>query len=277
MNAWHGISGTPIARANTFGLMGIINVTPDSFYQRCYSTQEATYRAGQLLAEGADVLDIGAESTRPGAPAITQAEECRRLLPCVARIRESYPEALISVDTRNSGAARLALQLGCAIINDVSACRHDPELLDVLAEYKPGYVLMHAQGEPETMQLAPVYKEVVSEIKYFFEASLKRLICAGLPENRIALDPGIGFGKTLTHNLEILAHVEEFLQFGRPLLLGVSMKGMFANLLGLEQYRRGEATAVTAALLFAKGVIWQRAHEIGRVRRALIMAQALKS
>lgn len=275
MMDWHDVFGQPIPAACSFGLMGIINVSPDSFHEHCGGAAEAASRAATLLAEGADIIDIGAESTRPGAKPVSPAEECARLLPALKKIRETCPDAPVSVDTRNARTARLALENGCAIINDVSACRHDPELLEILAQFRPGYVLMHAKGQPETMQNCPEYDDAVCELLAFFEYWLKRLTNAGLPENRIALDPGVGFGKKLEHNLAILAHIGEFLRFGRPLLVGVSMKSMFGELQG--SYDRGEATAVASALLFAKGVAWHRAHEIGRVRRALLLAQALQS
>lgn len=277
MNPWHAISGIPVPMSQSFGLMGIINLAPDSFFEHCDREEEAVEKAGVLLGCGADIIDLGAESTRPGAAPLEPVEEWGRLSPVLERIRQVCPDATLSVDTRNASTASLALQAGCAIINDVSACRHDPGLIDVLAQFKPGYVLMHARGEPQTMQIAPAYANVVAEIMAFFEHWLKRLTAAGLPENRIVLDPGIGFGKTLDHNLAILAHLEDFLGFGRPLLLGISMKGLFGKLLGLGPNERGEATAIASALLFAKGATWHRVHEVKRVRTALSLAQALKA
>lgn len=277
MTRWLAASGLEIARSHSFGLIGIVNVTPDSFYDHCDTLLQAVDLASRQLAEGADVIDLGAESTRPGAIPVAGQEECRRLLPALEQIRNLYPGAIISVDTRNAATASLALQSGCAIINDVSACQHDPCMIDVLVQFRPGYVLTHTKGKPETMQVAPFYRDVVAEVKAYFEYWLNHLVCAGLPEDRVALDPGIGFGKTLAHNLAILSHIEEFMQFGRPLLLGVSMKAMLGRLLGLPLAERGEATATLSALMFAKGVIWHRVHEVNRVKNALLLTQALRS
>ena len=162
------------------------------------------------------------------------------------------------------------------IINDISACAFDPGLLDVLVQYKPGYVLMHSQGRPDVMQQDPRYADVRSEVMAFFERGLHRLTAAGLPEEHIVLDPGIGFGKTLGHNLELLAHAEDWLAFGRPVLLGLSMKSMFGQLLGLTTPERGCATQVATALLWEKGLFWHRVHDVAATRRTLTLAAALR-
>lgn len=258
-----------------FGLLGILNLTPDSFFDggKYNELEQALARADALLAAGADVLDLGAESTRPGARAIKAAEETRRLLPALAAIRKMFPDAVISVDTRNSGTARAALEAGCQIINDISACRHDPALLDILAQYRPGYILMHCQGRPETMQRNPAYGDVVAEVAAFFELELNRLIKAGLPENRIMLDPGIGFGKTKSHNQRLLREIGAFLEFGRPVMAGISMKSSLAAFAGGSD--TGEATAIASALLYTKGIAWHRVHEPGRIGRALALCGAL--
>lgn len=277
MSEWRAANGEIIAKANGFGLLGVLNLTPDSFYDGA-SYQDAgaaLAKAGSLIASGADIIDIGAESTRPGAMPVDPAEEWRRLDAPLSLIRQKRPDAVISVDTRNASTARRALELGCAIINDVSACRHDPALVEILGQFKPGYVLMHCQNEPRTMQANPVYGDVVSEVAAFFDFHLNRLVRAGLPEDRIALDPGFGFGKNLDHNLALLKNVGIFLRFGRPLLAGISMKGMFGKLLGLLKEERGCATAVLSALLYEKGVIWHRVHEPDKVGQALKLAQAV--
>ena len=258
-----------------FGLLGILNLTPDSFFDggKYNSVDESVAKACELAASGADVLDLGAESTRPGARAVPPEEEARRLLPALGAIRARLPQAALSVDTRNSATARAALETGCQIINDVSACSHDPGLLEVLVQYKPGYVLMHSQGEPETMQACPRYGDVVAEVMRFLESRLNALVRSGLPENRIALDPGIGFGKTRIHNLELLKNIGKFVKMGRPVLVGISMKRMLRAFAGSGD--AGEATAAASALLYARGVLWHRVHEPGRVGRALALAQAL--
>lgn len=275
MRLWHELGGRPVPMADGFGLMGIVNITPDSFFDGgiCTVPDAAVERAKKLFSEGAAVIDIGAESTRPGARPVSRQEEWSRLAPCIGRIRQAVPEAAISVDTRNASTAALMLEAGCTIVNDVSASRHDPAMLEILAEYKPGYVLMHSQGEPETMQGSTAYEDVLDEVKAFFGYWLDRLVRAGLPEDRIALDPGIGFGKKPDHNLALLRHMDDFLQFGRPLMAGVSMKSLFGDLLGLELSQRGEATATLSAILLAKGVAWHRVHDVARVRSALALAR----
>lgn len=278
MSAWHGRDGRPIAKKNAFGIMGILNVTPDSFYDggSFFSEEAAVGQAGVLLADGADIIDIGAESTRPGATPVSSHEEWQRLQRVFTVIRRRYPAACLSVDTRHAHVADMALQAGASIVNDVSGCSHEPELLDVLAQYKPAYVLMHSKGKPQTMQDNPCYANVMEEITSFFEKAITRLINAGLPENRIVLDPGIGFGKTLDHNLQIMRKLGELLAFGRPLLIGISMKSFLDGLLGLPLGQRREATNVVSALLFSKGATWHRVHDAASARVALRLASSLE-
>lgn len=275
MKLWHDLRGKPVPMPEGFGLMGIINITPDSFYDGGDSIRPdaAVTRAKKLFSEGASILDIGAESTRPGASAVAWEEEWSRFAPCIGLIRQEVPEAVISVDTRNSRTAALMLEAGCTIVNDVSACRHDPAMLEILVEYRPGYVLMHSRGKAEAMQPHSVYGDILDEVRAFFEYWLGRLVGAGMPEDRIVLDPGIGFGKSPAQNLALLRHMGDFLQFGRPLLAGISMKSMFGSLLGMELSHRGEATATLSALLLSKGVAWHRVHEVARVRSALVLSQ----
>jgi dihydropteroate synthase len=168
------------------------------------------------------------------------------------------------------------LEEGVQIINDISACAFDPGLLDVLVQYKPGYVLMHSQGRPDVMQKDPRYTDVRSEVMAFFERELHRLTAAGLPEENIVLDPGICFGKTLRHNLELLAHAEDWLAFGRPVLMGLSMKSMFGQLLGLTTQERGCATQVATAMLWEKGLFWHRVHDVAATRQTLTLAAAFR-
>lgn len=273
--SWLDSGGQALAGSGLFGIMGIINLTPDSFYDggRHNTPDSALAHARNLLSAGASILDLGAESTRPGARALPWSEEWRRLeyviAPCVAL------GAPVSVDTWHSQTASRALEQGARIINDVSACAWDPELAEVLGQYRPAYVLTHSAGRPLDMQNRPEYANVVDEVLNFFSQRLEFLGRAGLPENRIVLDPGIGFGKTLAHNLELLENSERFLEFGRPLLLGVSMKRLFGQLLGLPPRERGCPTAIASALLWQKGVFWHRAHDVGSVRQALLLASCL--
>jgi len=278
MSEWLGANATSIAKNAEFGIMGIINATPDSFYDGgCFCAPSlAVEHAEILLRDGADILDIGAESTRPGATPMESGEEWRRLEPVLSAIREKCPNACVSVDTRHAEVAAKAISLGASVINDISACGHDAELMDVLAEYKPAYVLMHSKGDPANMQKAPHYGNVVAEIKSFFERGLHKLTTAGLPENHIAIDPGIGFGKNLEHNLAIIRSLGEFLVFGRPLLVGISMKSFFGKLLGLSLGERGEVTSVASALLFQQGATWHRVHDVRSARLALKLAAAIR-
>ncbi|WP_301194213.1 dihydropteroate synthase, partial [uncultured Desulfovibrio sp.] len=258
-------------------VMGILNLTPDSFYDGGrHATGEAALGQAQALHDaGADMLDIGAESSRPGARPLAPGEELARLAPVLRAVRERMPGIPVSVDTVHAATAAAALDMGAVVINDVSACGVDPELTDVLADRKPGYVLMHSQGRPPDMQAAPRYADVCREVRRFFERELNRLVAAGLPEDRIVLDPGIGFGKTMAHNLALLAHADEFLAFGRPLLVGLSMKSLFGDLLGLPVGERGAATQTASALLWERGVCWHRVHDVAAVRGALRLAAAL--
>ncbi|MGM0425196.1 MAG: dihydropteroate synthase [Thermodesulfobacteriota bacterium] len=261
-----------------FFVLGVLNVTPDSFYDGGDFLQQdaALKQAEDLLEQGADVLDVGGESTRPFSSRVEQEQELQRVLPILKQVLKDRPRALVSVDTYKSGVARQALETGALIINDVSACRFDPELLDVLGHYKPGYILMHSLGRPEEMQKEPRYQDVLQEIKAFFEQHLKELTQAGLPEENIVLDPGIGFGKTLEHNLQILSGIRTFFDLGRPMLIGLSNKSMWGKLLGLEPGQRQNATQVATALLAQKGVALHRVHEVDLTRQSLQIVRSLQ-
>ncbi len=260
-----------------FGIMGIVNITPDSFYDggRHASTETALAHARQLMRDGAHILDLGAESSRPGAAPVSPREEQQRLLPVLRQLRNDGATPL-SVDTYHADTARAALEAGADIINDISACAMDPALREVILEYKPGYVLMHSQGTPETMQRAPRYTDVVDEVSAFFETHLNALAAAGLPENRIVLDPGIGFGKCMEHNVALLNHIDRFLTLGRPVLMGLSMKSLFGALLGLPADQRGTATQVATALLARRGVALHRVHDAAETAHTLRLVQAME-
>ncbi len=261
-----------------FFVLGVLNITPDSFYDGGhYAQQEAACgHALELLEQGAEVLDIGGESTRPFSERIALEQEMQRVLPVLDFVLEHKPGAVISVDTYKAQMARQALEQGALIINDVSACRFDPDLLDVLGHYKPGYVLMHSLGRPEEMQKEPKYGDVLQDIKAFFEEHLRVLNNAGLPEENIVLDPGIGFGKTLEHNLQILEGISEFFDLGRPLMIGLSNKSMWGKFLGLEPEQRQIATQVATALMANKGVSIHRVHEAGLTMQSLQILSRLQ-
>jgi len=263
--------------------MGIVNVTADSFSDggRYVLPDAAVAHAGRLLAEGAAILDVGGESTRPFADPVPEARELGLVLPVVARLVAKFPDAVISVDTYKAGVAEQCLRAGAHIINDISACSLEPALLDVLWRHKPGYVLMHSQGPPQTMQIEPRYDDVLGDIMRFFEERLKVLVRAGLPEDRVVLDPGIGFGKTLAHNLTILRGLETFQTLGRPILAGVSRKSFLGDVLRertgdtTNPHERGPATQVAQAMAYLHGAGIHRAHEVREAIHALALAEVL--
>jgi len=254
-----------------FLIVGILNVTPDSFYDggKYFDRSGAINHAREMLDEGADIIDIGGESTRPFSERVDEEEEKRRVMPVLKALISSIDNIVVSVDTYKARVAEEALKNGALIINDVSACRFDPELLDVVAQYKPGYVLMHSKGKPEDMQKDPRYKDVIGELLDFFEENLKKLTKAGLPEENIVIDPGIGFGKLLEHNLSILKNIARFSVFGRPIYIGLSNKSMWEKLLGLKLGERGVATQVATAISAIKGVSIHRVHDVKLTRDTL--------
>jgi dihydropteroate synthase len=260
--------------------MGVVNVTPDSFFDggRHADADAALAHARELAAQGADILDLGGESSRPFAEPVSQDEELRRVLPVVrgaAALADTGGTPAISVDTYKAGTAAAALEAGAAIVNDISACAFDPGLPDVLVQYAPGYVLMHSLGRPEEMQNDPRYQDVVEEVLAFFEAKLAALVRAGLPESRVVLDPGIGFGKTLEHNLSLLRNLDRFTALGRPVMVGLSNKSLWGGLLGLEKDRRGNATQAATAVAAVRGATVHRVHDVARTVQTLRVAGAL--
>ena len=275
--AWT-IRGGRVLGPAPFLVCGIVNATPDSFYDGgAHDAPAAAVAHGQkLLAEGAHVLDIGGESTRPGAENVPAEAELARVLPVVQGLTASAPGAVLSIDTTKAAVAAACLEAGAAIVNDVSACRFDPALTDVLVDQKPGYVLMHAQGEPRTMQANPRYGDVIDDLRAFFERHLSRLTAAGLPEDRVVLDPGIGFGKTLEHNLTIFRRIEELQTLGRPLYMGLSNKSWLSGLLGLAPGDRPESTRIATAILQTRNVRIHRLHEVAPAIQAFRLAEAMR-
>ncbi|WP_051445193.1 dihydropteroate synthase [Desulfocurvus vexinensis] len=284
---WNVIGGRVLGPAPFF-VVGIVNVTPDSFFDGGAHDDptSAAAHGRRLLDEGAAVLDVGGESTRPGAQAVPASQELARVLPVVrelaahiARTQDlaAGPAAVVSVDTFKAEVAAACLEAGAAVVNDISACRFDPALLDVLGQYKPGYVLMHSLGRPDAMQQDPRYANVVHDIIAFFEERLRALTAAGLPEDNIVIDPGIGFGKTLEHNLEILRNIEAFGVLGLPLYVGLSNKSMFQHLLGLPLGERAWPTQAAVAVLASRGVRIHRVHDVARTVQTLTVAEALRN
>lgn len=257
-----------------FSLVGIVNITPDSFSDGFLNPKKALDHSLRLLDEGAAILDLGAESTRPFADPVPENEEIQRLLPVLTALRQERPDAILSIDTFKAGTAQKALQAGADILNDISACR-DPALLDVLVQFQPGYVLMHSQGTPKTMQIAPSYENIVQDILKFFEEQMNRLTKAGFSEEHIVLDPGIGFGKTADHCVEILQNIRVFHTLGRPLYVGLSRKSFFGTLLNIPLNKRDEATYLATALLATQGVQYHRVHDVAGSLQALQLVKLL--
>ena len=307
-------------------VMGIVNVTPNSFSDggKYFSPAKAVAHALKLVAQGADILDIGGESTRPGAEPVSEAEELRRVIPVITKLagiltipgRDALPRVradrqvsptkpvLISIDTMKPAVARAALVAGASIVNDVAAAhradisvwspafrRQGPKddsdrlkaglqtdaMWKIVAEFRAGYICMHAQGTPRTMQKNPRYENVVREVREFFNDRLKRLAAAGVAPERVVLDPGIGFGKTAEHNLELLAHLDRFTTLRRPLLLGVSRKSFLGRFSGAGANERLPASLACAILAVESGAHVIRAHDVRETVQALCLAAAVRA
>jgi dihydropteroate synthase len=259
-----------------FELMGIVNVTPDSFSDggRFLDPRRAVAHAEALAAEGATILDVGGESTRPGAEPVPAAEELRRVIPVIERLRETGAPVRISIDTSKAVVARAALDAGAEIVNDVTALRGDPEMAGLVAAHTGPVCLMHMLGEPRTMQTDPRYDDVVSEVAAFLQERLAVAVAAGIDESRIWLDPGIGFGKTVSHNLELLDRVGELVALGRPVVIGTSRKSFLGRITGREFAGLGAATVATNVLAYERGARIFRVHEVAATRDALLTAAA---
>jgi len=249
--------------------MGIVNVTPDSFSDggRFFDPARAIRRAEELLTEGADILDIGGESTRPYATPVTEHEELQRVLPVIRAIREKHPHALISIDTFKPAVAAAAIEAGAEIINDITAFA-DPHMLRLAVESQAGVCVMHMQGTPQTMQDRPHYDDVVREVMEFLAERRDRLLAAGVPRERICLDPGIGFGKTHQHSITLMRHCAQFHTLGCPLLVGHSRKGFIGQLLGDKTADRAAGTLGASLALALQGIQIIRLHEVRATREA---------
>lgn len=257
-------------------LMGVVNVTPDSFSDGglFFDTDKAVARGLELAFEGADIIDVGGESTRPGSRPVPEEVEMDRVLPVIRGLRR-WTEALISIDTAKAAVAEAALGAGADIVNDTSALRADPAMAAVVARSGAGLVLMHMQGTPRTMQEAPRYDDLLGEIGAFLAERMRAAVDAGIPAERLIVDPGIGFGKTCEHNLELLRRQEAFQALGRPLLVGVSRKAFLGVILDLPPMRRLEGTIAAAVLAAERGAHILRVHDIGPVARAVRTAEAI--
>jgi dihydropteroate synthase len=277
---------------SAYQLMGVLNVTPDSFSDggSFLDAGDAVARARELVAEGADILDVGGESTRPGAEPVSAVQELRRVLPALEGIAAADLDARVSIDTSKASVARAAIAAGAEIVNDVSALRADPEMVEVLAGSGVDCCLMHMLGEPRTMQGpggaggagGPKYKDVVDEVKAFLEERLDFAVRAGVREERVLLDPGIGFGKTVDHNLELLERLGELTALGRPLVVGTSRKSFIGRIVAdaageqepVAVARRLPGTIATNVLALERGASVFRVHDVAAVRAALAVAAA---
>jgi dihydropteroate synthase len=262
-----------------FRIMGVVNVTPDSFSDGGHYLDAAAAIAHglELESEGAVILDVGGESTRPGAAPVAEPEELRRVIPVIEGLIAGGTNAQISIDTSKATVAARALASGATFVNDVTAFRGDPEIADVVAEAKADCCLMHMLGTPRTMQLDPHYDDVVGEVKAFLEERMSFAIDHGIDEQRILLDPGIGFGKTVEHNLELLRRLGELVELGPPVVIGTSRKSFLGKITGREVDDRLAATVATNVLAYERGARVFRVHDVAPVNDALILTAATVS
>jgi dihydropteroate synthase len=259
-------------------VVGILNVTPDSFSDGgdFLDPETAAVHAASMLDEGADILDVGGESTRPGSDSVSQEEEIRRVVPVIERILAARREVVISVDTYRSTTATAALEAGASLVNDVTALRGDPRMASVVEEAACPVILMHMQGEPKTMQKQPHYEDVVREVRDFLAERAEYAIDAGVRPENIIVDPGIGFGKNLGHNLDLLHNLDAIVDLGFPVLIGASRKRFIERITGVQEARdRVSGTVATTVLAYERGATFFRVHDARANREALAVAEAV--
>ena len=258
-------------------IMGILNITPDSFYENSRTAiEEVVAKAGQMLADGADILDIGGESTRPGSEAVAAEEEQARVLPVIEALRKAYPDAVLSIDTYRASTARLAIEAGAEIINDISAMEADAEMIDVVCETKAPIILMHMRGTPKDMQTQCEYKNVVEEVAVYLAERANLLRERGVGAEKIILDPGIGFAKNAEQNLKLMRDLHALTSFGYPVLLAASRKGTVGKVLGdLPAEERLEGTIATSCQAVYAGANMVRVHDVKENLRAVRMLEAI--
>jgi dihydropteroate synthase len=263
-------------------IMGVLNVTPDSFSDGGQFVDEdaAFQHAVRMTEEGAAILDIGGESSRPGSEPVALEEEIRRVIPIMRRIRATFPDLLLSIDTYKAETARQALEAGADIINDISALRADPKMINVLKGSDAGVILMHMRGTPKTMQIEPRYDDVVGEVFEFLRGRRDDLVRSGIDPARIAVDPGYGFGKRLQHNAELVRQIGKFTELGQPIVVGISRKSMIAHLLGEPQLRSEDRmwpSVALTSLLRENGARIFRVHDVRPNLESLRMTEAILS
>jgi len=269
----------PFSFSNNRGktrFMGIINISTDSFYEKsqCHSLDEVLATAERMIREGADYLDLGAESSRPGSKPISDQEEMDKLIPVVSSLVKKV-DIPVSVDTYKPAVAQEALQAGAKIINDITGLQKSPEMAEVVSRLDGGVIIMHMQGTPLTMQENPNYENVVNDVKKFLGKSVKIAEAAGILPDRIVVDPGIGFGKNQKHNLDILNNLEQFAELKKPILLGISRKSFIGNILNLPPEERLEGSLAASVIGVCKGGSILRTHDVNATRNAVKVAEAI--
>lgn len=257
-------------------VMGVLNVTPDSFSDggRFYDPVRAIQQGRKLARDGADIIDVGGESTRPGSEPVSASEEIRRVIPVIQALVQEV-EVPISIDTCKAEVAARAIEAGASIVNDISAMRFDPRIVEVVVEYQVPVVLMHMRGTPKDMQIDPRYEDLIGEILDFLRERIAWAESRGVPPDRIMVDPGIGFGKTVEHNLSLIKHLGRFCCLGRPLVLGTSRKSFIGKVLGVDVDQREEGTAATVALGICNGANIVRVHDVARMVPVVRMTDAV--
>ena len=271
------IAGRTVDLSEHAFIMGVLNVTPDSFSDggEFFTAEKAIEQGKRMAAEGAQIIDVGGESTRPGAEAISAEEEMARVLPVIRKLREDV-STFISIDTSKADVARAALEAGASIINDVTGGRADPKMMPLAAESGAGFIVMHMQGTPRTMQAAPHYDDVVSEVANFFRQQYARALECGIDSMAIAFDPGIGFGKTVGHNLSLLANLARLRVEERPIVVGVSRKSSLGKMIGSDAMSdRLAPTIAFTAMLRERGANVLRVHDVKENVAALRVTEAL--
>lgn len=270
--------GKEIPLSRKVCVMGILNLTPDSFFNggRYNTLDKALKRVEELIEEGADIVDVGGESTRPGSKRVGVEEEKRRVLPVIEKIRKEFPSLPLSLDTYKAEVAKEGLERGVEMINDISGLHFDPGLKEVISKYDAYVVIMHIKGTPQTMQLNPSYKDLMGEIISYLKEGIKLAQEAGISEDKIIIDPGIGFGKTWFHNLLILKRLPELKLLGKPILVGTSRKSFLGKVLGLKPEERLEGSLASSALAVFQGADLVRVHDVKKTRRAVDLARAIR-
>ena len=260
-------------------VMGIVNITPDSFSDggKFFSPEVAIRHASKLITQGADIIDIGGESTRPGAEQVSESEELKRVIPVIEKIRTDNPTILISIDTTKASVAKHAVEAGADIINDVSGLSFDNNMIGIVESFNIPVVIMHMKGNPQNMQLNPKYKDIVNEILDFFKMKIKTAIQSGINRSMIILDPGIGFGKTVEHNFELLSRLNEFNVLELPIMIGPSRKSFIGITLDLPPEDRVEGTAAAVSAGVMNGASIVRVHDVKSMKRVVRIIEKVRN